>query len=619
MSEQRAAVRSERAVLSELLSGRHVVVFDGAMGTMLRAAGVDLGPALCEVNLSRPGLVRDVHRAYLAAGAQIVQTNTFDGNRRRLGRGGLQDRVSEINIAAARLAREAIEASEAVAFVAGSVGPVMGATLVPRASAGERDYALREQVAALADWVDLIVLETFGDIESLAAAVESARAECDLPVIAQLTFGDDARTLRGEEPGFAAAELSALDVAAIGANCTVGPAVLQEVVAALAAGCRLPVSVQPNAGQPRRVGRQLHYPHNVEYFAAAARELVGNGAGLVGGCCGTTPAHIRAVAHAVGQLRPAAAPERPAAHRTERPTLSVARAAPARPKAPWQTGDRAVLVGLRAPRDSGIDELVELAKQVLVAGVDEFVVLEPEAPSVRVSPVSAGVLLQERLGARVLFEIDAADRNLAAIQADVLGAHALGLRVVICRTGAPRGAGDYPDYTDGPGIDSVRLVAALAGLNEGLDWRGVPMNGATAFIIGATVSITSDDRQHELERVAQKVRAGAHFLLADPSLDAAATRAGIEAIRESGIGVPILLSLAPFDDPLMSTRLAHEQAGAHPALPPGTLADPIDSALDYADRTSDLAAGILVQTTNRGPSAALADLTGLLARLVAAR
>src|SRR5260370_15112516 len=243
--------------LDRVLRSR-VLVCDGAMGTMLHSAGVPLDRSLSGLNLARPDLVRDLHAAYLRAGADIVQTNTFDANRRRLGRAGLQDSVAEINVAGARLAREAVQESRSAALVAGSVGPVMSAA-APRIPYRDREPILREQIAALASWVDLIMLETFGDTESLDQAATVALAECDLPVIAQLTFGDDGRTLRGEEPREAAAALAALNVTAIGATCTVGPAVLQEVVAELAAGCTLPISVQPNAGVPRRLGRQLRY------------------------------------------------------------------------------------------------------------------------------------------------------------------------------------------------------------------------------------------------------------------------------------------------------------------------------------------------------------------------
>ncbi|HKR49518.1 MAG TPA: homocysteine S-methyltransferase family protein, partial [Pseudonocardiaceae bacterium] len=254
-----------RAVLNELRAGQ-VVVCDGAMGTMLHAAGVPLDRSLPELNLSRPSLVRDLHAAYVSAGARILQTNTFGANRLRLAGTGLESSISAINIAGARLAREAAAHARHPVLVAGSVGPAVSAPAVRRVPANVRAQTLREQIAALCDWGDLLILETFGDLESLVQAVEVATSCSDLPVVAQLTFGDDGRTLRGEDPAAAAAVLSRLRVTALGANCTVGPAVLVDVVGELARSTDLPVSAQPNAGVPDRLGSQIRYARNAAYF-----------------------------------------------------------------------------------------------------------------------------------------------------------------------------------------------------------------------------------------------------------------------------------------------------------------------------------------------------------------
>ncbi|HME65222.1 MAG TPA: homocysteine S-methyltransferase family protein, partial [Streptosporangiaceae bacterium] len=399
--------------LDRLLRSR-VLVCDGAMGTMLHSAGVPLDRSLSGLNLTRPDLVRDLHAAYLAAGADIVQTNTFDANRPRLARAGLQDSVAEINIAGARLAREAVRESGSAALVAGSVGPVMSATAL-RIPHADREPILREQIATLASWVDLIILETFGDTESLAQAASVALAECDLPVIAQLTFGDDGRTLGGEEPRAAAAALAALKVTAIGANCTVGPAVLQEVVAELAAGAALPVSVQPNAGVPRRLGRQLRYARNTEYFAETARRFVASGATLVGGCCGTTPAHIRAIAHAVKDLRPSPATARAAPARRRPAVFAVPPEPVPQPSAEWPDPGRfAVVAGVRAPGGQDIPQFAAHAAGLVRAGADLLAITGQETSAARVSPVAAAAVLRERAGADVMVDIETAGRSLAA-------------------------------------------------------------------------------------------------------------------------------------------------------------------------------------------------------------
>ena len=496
--------------LDRVLRSR-VLVCDGAMGTMLHSAGVPLDRSLSGLNLTRPDLVRDLHAAYLAAGADIVQTNTFDANRPRLARAGLQDSVAEINIAGARLAREAVRESGSAALVAGSVGPVMSAA-APRIPHADREPILREQIAILASWVDLIILETFGDTESLAQAASVALAECDLPVIAQLTFGDDGRTLGGEEPRAAAAALAALKVTAIGANCTVGPAVLQDVVAELAAGAALPVSVQPNAGVPRRLGRQLRYARNTEYFAETARRFVASGATLVGGCCGTTPAHIRAIAHAVKDLRPSPATA-PAAPARRRPAVFAVPPEPApEPSAEWPDPGRfAVVAGVRAPGGQDIPQFAAHAAGLVRAGADLLAITGQETSAARVSPVAAAAVLRERAGTDVMVDIETAGRSLAALQADLLGGYALGVQTVVCRSGTPGAAGDYPDpYWIGE-VDSVRLIAALAGLNEGADWRGVPAPGRTRFVVGACVHTAAADKSHELARCREKAESRRTF------------------------------------------------------------------------------------------------------------
>ncbi|MGQ0837274.1 bifunctional homocysteine S-methyltransferase/methylenetetrahydrofolate reductase [Actinokineospora sp.] len=605
---------SPRARMRERFAGR-IVVCDGAMGTMLHSAGVPLDRSLCELNLTQPGLVRDVHAAYLAAGAQILQTNTFHANRMRLTGLGLEDRVVEINIAGARLAREIARAAPVPALVAGSVGPATSAPSVSRVSATTRADTVREQVAALADWVDLIVLETFGDIESLTEAVRIALAETDLPVIAQMTFGDDGRTLRGESPEEAAAALAGLDVAAIGANCTVGPAVLTDVVAALAAHSALPVSVQPNAGVPGRSGQSLRYAHNVDYFAEAAAQFVAGGATVIGGCCGTTPAHVRAIAAAVRPLTPLRRKAKRRASVVPQPDDAGERVPVAWPLRREPT----VIVGLRAPNGPRLAEFVETAETLTKAGATTIAISEPAPPMARINPVGGGVLLSERVGVEVVLVVETSGRNLAALQADLLGAHALGLRTVVCRTGSVRVTGDYPEPGSPLEVDSVRLVAALAGLNDGVDWRGVATPHRTRFVVGAAVRTSPVDLDREVARVAEKVRAGAHFLVTDPIHDAAAAQATLTALRESGVDLPIVGTVAPFEDPATLRLLRNEIPGS--TLSISALADARraiedpDWAVRNAVRTAERLGGLLAAVMVSAPACPDARLVELIGRL----
>lgn len=563
-----------RTVFEKLRAGE-VVVCDGAMGTMLHAAGVPLDRSLPELNLSRPALVRDLHAAYVAAGARILQTNTFGANRLRLAGQGLEDSVSEINIAAARLAREAAGSGGGQVLVAGSVGPAASAPSVRRVPGSVRADTLREQIAALCDWVDLLILETFGDLESLVRAVEVATAESDLPVVAQLTFGDDGRTLRGDDPADAAAVLSGLGVSAVGANCTVGPAVLVDVVRELSRATDLPISVQPNAGVPHRLGGQVRYARNAAYFAEATPRFVGSGATLLGGCCGTTPAHVRAISRAASALPPA---RRAAGRRAGVPGVSQSRSAvlvtgavpgPAtgsasavpsvatQPGWPWET-ELVVAVGLEAPHGPQVPHFVDRAATLHAAGAGVLAITEPAPPATRVNPVGVAVVLQERVGCEVLLPVETADRNLAALQADLLGAHALGLRMVVCRTGSPRVAGDYPSAGSAWDVDSVGLIAMLDALNEGVDWRGVATAERTRFVIGALLRTTAADLGRELERAEAKLHAGAHFLVTDVIYDVEEAARVLGMVRARGIVLPVLAALAPFADVRTLQRLSHE-------------------------------------------------------------
>ncbi|MDQ4031779.1 MAG: bifunctional homocysteine S-methyltransferase/methylenetetrahydrofolate reductase [Actinomycetota bacterium] len=596
--------REPRMVLEELCAGQ-TVICDGAMGTMLHAAGVSLDRSLPELNLSRPALVRDLHAAYVSAGARILQTNTFGANRLRLAGAGLEDSVSEINIAGARLAREAAQQAGRPVLVAGSVGPAVSAPAVRRVPAGAREQTLREQIVALCDWVDLIILETFGDLESLIQAVEVTTSCTDLPVVAQLTFGDDGRTLRGEDPAQAAAVLSSLRVTALGANCTVGPAVLVDVVGELARATDLPVSVQPNAGVPHRHGRQIRYARNAAYFAEAAPRFVAAGATVLGGCCGTTPAHVRAVSQAVAALPPAQ-------RATLRPPVTgatIMRGVPARPEAPcpgwpWE-GELVVAAGLQAPHGPQVPEFIERATMLRAAGAGMLAIIEPAPPAARISPVGAAVAVSERVGSEVLLSVEAADRNLAALQADLLGAYALGLRVIVCRTGSPRVAGDYPSAGGGSpwDVDSVGLVAMLGALNEGIDWRGVATAERTRFVIGAMLRTAPNDLARELDKAEAKLRSGAHFLVTDVIYDVDEATSVLDAVRARGVTLPVLATLAPFEDIRTLQRLSNEVAEV--SIPLSALAaarrnrhhpeQTVELSVRVVEKLRHLIAGVVVQ------------------------
>jgi methionine synthase I (cobalamin-dependent)/5,10-methylenetetrahydrofolate reductase len=609
------------AVLEELRAGQ-IVVCDGAMGTMLHAAGVPLDRSLPELNLSRPALVRDLHWAYVSAGARILQTNTFGANRLRLAGSALENSVSEINIAGARLAREAAQRAGHPVLVAGSVGPAVSAPAVRRVPASARAETLREQIAALCNWVDLLILETFGDLESLIQAVQVAASESDLPVVAQLTFGDDGRTLRGEDPAEAAAVLSDLPVTALGANCTVGPAVLVGVVSEMVRGTELPVSVQPNAGIPQRLGGQVRYARNAAYFAEAAQRFVSAGATLLGGCCGTTPAHVRAISQAVAALPPIQRP--PTLGATPRPAYPAGtRLASPAPGWPWER-ELVVAAGLQAPNGPQVPEFLERATTLRAAGAGVLAIIETAPPAARISPVGAAVVVRERVGSEVLLPVETADRNLAALQADLLGAHALGLRMVVCRTGSPRVAGDYPIAPGGTpwDVDSVGLIAMLGALNDGIDWRGVATAEHTRFVIGGTLHTAAGDVANELDRAESKFRTGAHFLVTDVIYDVEEATRVLGMLRARGVGLPVLVTLAPFADVRTLQRLSYEVPEG--SIPQSALAaawrhrDNPEQAVEFSvgavEKLRHLISGVMVQVPS-GVDEQAVRLVTALARL----
>ncbi|MDQ4105540.1 MAG: bifunctional homocysteine S-methyltransferase/methylenetetrahydrofolate reductase [Actinomycetota bacterium] len=621
--------RGLRAVIEELRAGQ-VVVCDGAMGTMLHAAGASLDGSLPELNLSRPALVRDLHTAYVGAGARILQTNTFGANRLRLAAVGLEDSVAEINVAGARLAREAVQRAGHPVLVAGSVGPAVSAPAVRRVPASARAETLREQIAALSDWVDLLILETFGDLESMVQAVEVAVSESDLPVVAQLTFGDDGRTLRGEAAAEVAAVLSGLRVTGLGANCTVGPAVLVGVVAELARATDLPVSAQPNAGLPQRLGRQVRYARNAAYFGAAAAQFVAGGATLLGGCCGTTPAHVRAISHAVAALPPvqrAPAGETHGSAAARRALVAGTRAVQPTPAGGWPPhweGELLVAGGLRAPNGPQVPEFLTRATMLRAAGAGVLAIIEAAPPAARISPVGAAVVVSERVGSEVLLPVEAADRNLAALQADMLGAHALGLRIVVCRTGSPRVAGDYPSLGAGSpwDVDSVGLISMLAALNEGIDWRGVAIAERTQFVIGATLGTAVNDLASELEKAEAKCRAGAHFLVTEVIYDVEEASRVLGALRARGVTLPVLATLAPFEDVQTLQRLSYEVPEV--SIPLSVLAaarrnrdkpeQTVEHSVGVVEKLRNLISGVVVHVPS-GMDEPAAQLVSALAQL----
>jgi len=538
-----------------------VLVCDGAMGTMLYGKGVFINRCFESLNLSQPGLVSEVHREYLAAGADVIETNTFGASRLKLRAFGLGDQVHAINLAGARLAREAAGDR---AYVAGAIGP-LGVRIEPWGKTGvdeAREY-FREQAAALVEGgVDLLMLETFRDWNEAAAAIDAVRSVCDLPIVAAVTTEDDGNSLDGTPAEQFGPALVARGANVVGVNCSVGPAPMLETVERLAEACGdVPLVAQPNAGKPRDIEGRNIYLCSPEYMATYARRFIASGVRLVGGCCGTTPEHIRQIALAVKQLAPDVARPHDGSHRAVTVATPLA-------QAPVPRADKSVLaaklaagtfvtgVELAPPRGHATLEALAAARLAAARGVDVVLVSDATRGGARVGALALAALIRQQGGIEPLLQYSCRDRNLLGIQSDLLGAHAMGLRNVLGITGDVRKIGDIPDATAVFDVDSVGLTHVLSRLNHGLDIAGQPIGEPTALLAGVMVNPAAADLDRELRRFEYKVEAGAEFVVTRPVFDVAAFELFLRRIEH--LKVPVLAGLWPFDSTLNAEFMANE-------------------------------------------------------------
>jgi len=569
--------------------GQQILVCDGAMGTMLHAAGAALDRSLPELNLSDPVLVSTIHESYLSAGADIIQTNTFGANRLWLGDHGFPDQVDEINRAGVRIARTAQDQCEREVLVAGSVSPAVTASQRRRIGSAERAEVLREQVGAITAGrgVDLIILETFGYLDELVEAVFVVADLTDVPVIAQATFADDAYTLGGETPREVATVLSGLPVAMLGTNCTIGPQRMLTVAEDLVRYASVPVSAQPNAGQPRRTGpRSFEFAIDGGYFARYIRRFTEAGVSLVGGCCGTTPTHIRA---AVGAIRdPERVADQQKAPRQRYPLHEPRGASGGHPVAgslAEQLASRRFIVAaaIATPAGGRAGEALEAAAVLQAHGIGLLAVQPPETARTHLDSLDMALHLQQHAGVETVATVTTWDKTIMTLQADLLGAHALGLRSVISTTGSPPVRGDYPAVDGIWEVDSLGLIALLAGLNTGRDSNGLALTTRTSFCVGARVNPGARDMDAEIARARAKVRAGAHFLVSRPVYELDSLLRVVSALEAEE--VPLLLSVTPLRSFEEADYLAHEVPGV--TIPPDTL-----RAMERAGRGAARAVGI---------------------------
>jgi homocysteine S-methyltransferase len=499
------------------------VLCDGAMGTLLYAKGIFINRSYDELNLSQPDLIRGIHHEYLQAGAEIIETNTFGGNSFRLGRHSLADKVRDVNRAGARLAREAAKSFDV--WVAGSVGP-LGTRIEPlgKTSFQEAREAFRQQIETLVEGgVDLLILETFGYLEEIHQAMLAARdVSKTLPIVAQVTIDEDGNCLDGSDPQTFVSRLEEWGADVIGCNCSVGPVAMLDAMERVRAATSLPLAAQPNAGIPRSVEGRNIYLCSPEYMASYARKFVAAGVRLVGGCCGTTPEHIRVMKSAlrVGEARGKAA----AAHVAGgQPAPATIAAVPLEKRsllgAKLSRGEFVTMVEIVPPKGIDVAKEVEGARFLKSVGVDAVNVPDSPRASARMSNQALSLLIQREVRIDAILHYTCRDRNVLCIQSDLLGAAAVGIKNLICITGDPPKMGNYPDATAVFDVDAIGLVNIVHNLNRGLDLGGNPIGAGTGFVIGVGANPGLTDMDEEIRRFEYKVQAGAEYAVTQPVFD----------------------------------------------------------------------------------------------------
>ncbi len=539
----------------EPIFDQRTVLCDGAMGTSLYARGVFINRCYDELNLSQPDLVRSVHEEYLQAGAEIIETNTFGANALRLQRHGLADKVAEINQAGVRVARKAVhqhaDKQAAKAYVAGSVGP-LGVHLEPLGKTGldEARAIFAEQIRALAAGgpgvgADLLIIETMPALNEAEQAVLAAReAAPELPVVVMVTVDEDGNCLDGASAETAASRISSWGVDGIGCNCSVGPATVLTAIERMAAATDLPLMAMPNAGMPRSVEGRNIYLCSPEYMASFARKFIKAGVQFVGGCCGTTPQHIRAMKSA---LRAVGAQTASHGGGTKEPIVTETPPAPIEERSRIgrliHQGEFVTMVEIVPPK--GIDCSKELKGAHELAGSGIHAINVPDSPraSARMSAQSLCIQIQQKTGIETVLHYTCRDRNVLSIQSDLLGASSIGLKNILCLTGDPPKLGNYPDATAVYDVDAIGLVNIVRRLNHGLDIGGNPIGASTGFTIAVAANPGVPDVDYEVRRFAWKVEAGAEYAITQPVFDLRILEAFLKRIES--FRIPVVAGIWP--------------------------------------------------------------------------
>jgi len=522
----------------------NLVLGDGAMGTLIYARGFFIDKCYDELNLVNPDLIAGIHEEYVAAGAMVLETNTFGANSLKLARHHLENRMAEINREGVRLAREA--AGDDI-YVAGSMGP-LGIPIEPWGELAFSDARkiFKDQARVLAEaGVDLFILETFNDIREMELAIEAVKAVCSLPVIANMTIQADGKTLYGVDLKGVGRRLTESAAEIIGLNCSLGPKTMLDFTEQLATVTDKPISVMPNAGLPQQVDGRTIYMTTPEYFAIYAKRFIEAGAVFVGGCCGTTPEHISKMAGAFTQKQ-TRIKQYAAGMPTDKNKLDLPDPVPCAEKSHLAAkicqGKKVVLVEMVPPRGRALTSQLENAEKLMAAGVDAINIPDGPRASARMNPLALALVLEEA-GMETVLHYTCRDRNLLGMQSDLLGASTLGIKNILAITGDPPMMGDYPKATAVFDIDSIGLTNVIDTLNRGLDIGKRPIGQPTSFYTGVGVDPNSINLKRELERFRWKVEAGAEFVITQPVFDVDALKRFYDEVAK--YGVPFIAGIWP--------------------------------------------------------------------------
>jgi homocysteine S-methyltransferase len=551
--------------LRELLAER-VVLGDGAMGTMLYEQGVFLNQCFEEVNLTNPDKVKRIHRQYLEAGADFVETNTFGANEFKLARFGLADQTASINTAAVEIARQAVGQE---ALIAGSIGP-LGRQIEPYGTitTNQAEAAFKNQCSALVGaGVDFIIFETFSNTDELLVAVKAVSLITDLPVVALMTFSDQEEPAYGKSIGECIEAIAAQpSVTVVGTNCSVGPASMLAYLDIMRGVTDKPICVQPNAGLPRLVDNRSVYMCTPEYMAEYAKRFFEKGAKIIGGCCGTTPKHIREIVRAVKGL-----------DKASRSTVSTVTVSPRQPtpevksieplplagKSRWgkrlASGQKVTSIELTPPHGVAIDKFIDKARLCERMGINAVNLPDGPRASSRLSPIAAAAKIEQETGIETIVHFCCRDRNLIGIQSDIFGAHVLGLRNLLIITGDPPKLGEYPSATGVFDMDSIALTSVVKNLNVGIDIAGNRFSPGLGFTIGVGANPVAADIEREIEKFRQKVMAGAEYAITQPVFDVSMLLDFLKEVQD--VEIPVIAGIWPFTSLKNAEFLANEVPG----------------------------------------------------------